>query len=314
MQSLIIDLLLIAVGVLGLYFGGKYLVNGSVGLSLHFGLSPMIVGLTVMAFGTSAPELFVSMRSALSGHGELAFGNIVGSNIANVLLILGVPAIIAPIRTDLFDSRKPWFEMMFAVLLFWFLVQFEPFTRWQGAVLLTFFVIILTLQIRRAVVGADDAPVQVDETAKDTPLGKIWMFITIGIILLPLGGELLVRGAVDIARAFGVSEAVIGLTIVAIGTSLPELAASVTAARRGETEMALGNVMGSTLFNILLILGTTAFFSTTWLDPKLVHVDIPFMVACSAGLAIFVFGKLRIGRFAGIVMVSAYLLYLYSLI
>lgn len=307
---MVINFILVAIGVLGLYFGGKYLVKGSVGLSLRFGIPPMIVGLTVMAFGTSAPELIVSVRAALTNHADLAFGNIVGSNIANILLILGVPALIAPLRTDKIDSRIPWAEAMAASLLFWFLVQFEPFTRWQGLIMLSAFALVMGFQVKRAMDGAEDAKVDVDESAKDQPMGKIVLWLLIGLAALPLGAEALVRGAVEIAREFGVSEAVIGLTIVAIGTSLPELAASVAAASRGETAMAVGNALGSCLFNILLILGVTSVLSSSVVDAKLIHFDIPVMVLTMALMGIFVFGKRPITRGAALFMIGLYALYI----
>lgn len=309
-----ISVIMIVIGIFGLYFGGKYLVKGSVGLSLRYGIPPMIVGLTVMAFGTSAPELFVSVRAAISNHGDLAFGNIVGSNIANVLIILGVPAVISPLRTDTINFRIPWIEAMFASVLFWFLVQFDPFTLWQGLVLLAAFVIVLASQIYRARKGAADVVVEVDESTKDEPLSRILIWLAIGLVLLPAGGEVLVRGAVDIARSFGISEAVIGLTILAIGTSLPELAASISAAERGETAMAVGNVLGSCLFNILLILGVTGALSTSHVDPNLIAFDIPVMVIVMASLAYFVFWKKPISRFSGIVMVLAYFAYMFRVV
>ncbi len=309
---MLFDFLLIGVGIFGLYFGGKYLVRGSVGLSLRYGISPMIVGLTVMAFGTSAPELFVSVRSALSGHADLAFGNIVGSNIANILLILGVPAIVAPLRVDKIDSRVAWAETMAATLLFAVLVQFVPFGRWQGLVLLAGFVLVIGFQIHRAMNDVEDAAAGLDESVKDNPLGRIIFWLVLGIVLLPLGGEALVQGAVDIAKRLNVSEAVIGLTILAVGTSLPELAASVLAARKGETALAMGNVLGSCLFNILLILGVTGVIAESVVDPKLVSFDVPIMVIATASIAVFIFGKRPITRGIGLLMVAAYFVYILS--
>ncbi len=311
---MILNIVFIALGIVGLYYGGNYLVKGSVGLSLRYGIPPMIVGLTVMAFGTSAPEMFVSVRSALTGHGDLAFGNVVGSNIANILLILGVPAIVSPLRTDTVDSRIPWFEVMVASLVLWWLVHYEPFTTWQGLILLGLFALVVAGQIYRAMHGAKDVAVDVDESTKDHPLGTIILWITIGLVLLPLGGELLVRGAVEIARAFNVSEAIIGLTIIAIGTSLPELAASIAAAERGETEMAIGNVLGSCLFNILLILGVTGVLAESYVDPGLIDFDIPVMIFTVAGMAIFVFWKRPITRGWGLLMVGLYAAYLLRLV
>ncbi len=306
---LVFDFLCIMIGIIGLTIGGKYLVDGAVALSLHYGIPPMIVGLTVISFGTSAPELFVSLGSVFKGHADIAYGNAVGSNIANVLVILGVPAIVSTLRTDLLNMRVPWMETMFASLLFWLLVQFEPFTHWQGGILLLAFAVILGAQIRRALKGAEENLNQVDEAKGGTPMHLIFLWIAIGLVALPIAANILVNGAVNIARVLGFSETLIGLTIVAIGTSLPELAASITSVRRGETGVAMGSVFGSCTFNLLLILGSTALLSRTEVDRGLIVFDIPFMVAITAGLAIFVFWKRPISRISGLIMVALYVLY-----
>ncbi len=309
-----IHLLFVVIGIAGLYYGGDYLVKGSVALSLRYGIPPLIVGLTVMAFGTSAPELFVSLRAALSGFGDIAFGNVVGSNIANILLILGVPAVIYPLRTDKVDCRIPWTEAMVASLLLWWLVQYSPFTRWQGLVLLAVFAAVMTGQFIRARSGSEEVAPEVDESHKNDKVLFIILWLIIGFVLLPLGGELLVRGAVGIARQFGLSDAIIGLTIVAIGTSLPELAASIAAAERGETSMAVGNALGSCIFNILLVLGVTGVLTSSIIDASLIRFDIPVMILALGFMAIFVFMRRPISRFAGIVMLFSYGAYLLRLV
>lgn len=297
-------------GIFGLYFGGEYLVKGAVGLSLRYGISPMVVGLTVVAFGTSAPELIVSLRSALTGHGNIAFGNVVGSNIANVLLILGLPALITPIATNKCDGARGWFEMIFASLLFIPLALMSPFGWQQGAILLMFFIIIIFSQFKRAKSGEISLEDEVDTETADLPLKTILLFLLLGIILLPLGADRLVAGSVVIAKGMGIPEAVIGLTIVAIGTSLPELATSMNAAVKGETDVAIGNVLGSNLFNILLILGVTGVAATSQIDANLIKFDMPIMIATSVLLGVFILGRIQITRIIGAGMVLAYCAYL----
>ena len=300
----------IAFGVLGLYFGGECLVKGAVGLSLRYGIPPMIVGLTVVAFGTSAPELIVSLRSALTGHGGIAFGNVIGSNIANILLILGVPALISPIATDECDGKRAWFEMMFASILFVFLVMLSPFGWKQGVILLAVFIFIILSQFMRARSGKICLDNDVEQDTSKLPMWNILAFLAIGVFLLPLGADRLVFGAVIVAKDMGVPESIIGLTIFAIGTSLPELAPSLTAAIKGETDMAIGNVIGSNLFNILLVLGVTGIATQSHIDYDLIKIDLPIMIGVSMFIGIFVVGRIQITRLIGAGMVFAYLTYL----
>ena len=304
----------ILVGIVGLYFGGEYLVKGSVGLSLRYGISPMIVGLTVVAFGTSAPELIVSVRSALSGHADIAFGNVVGSNIANVLLILGLPALIAPIAMTKCDAQRGWYEMMFCSILFIILAMINPFGIMQGTILLFVFVTILFMQIKRAKSGEAVDLDDVDTSVAQLPMLRIFLFILAGLILLPIGADRLVFGAVTVARDMGISEAVIGLTVVAIGTSLPELATSLNAALKGETDVAIGNVIGSSLFNIVLILGTTGMIATSTINPSLISFDIPVMLAVSALLGLFVLKRITISKAIGAAFIAAYIAYVVALV
>lgn len=307
-----IDILGIIFGIFALYYGGDFMVNGATALSLRLGISPMIVGLTVISFATSAPELFVAIGAALQGHGDISYGNSIGSNIANILLILAVPAIITPLRTDKYDSRIPWAQTLFACLLFWVLAQFSPFGRWQGSVLLVVFALIIFWQIRTA--NTTKAPPRkMNPELKNASNRQIALWLIIGIIALPVGAQSLVNGAVDIAKAFGLSDAFIGLTIVAIGTSLPELAAGVSSATKGETDMAIGSVFGSSLFNILLILGLTGVVEPVTIDPKLIHYDALVMIAAVAAMGYFVIGRKPIRRPAGLLMIGCYILYLITL-
>lgn len=310
------DYLFIIFGILFLYLGGEALVRGAVGLSLRHGLSPMIIGLTVMAFGTSAPELVVSVQAALSGFGDIAFGNVVGSNIANILLILGAPALLYIIATDSCDCRHAWYEMIAATLALGILSQFAPFGLFHGAIMIALFVIVLIRQFSRAKIESRSdksvpAGPNLDEEASEVDSRAIiWLMILSGIIFLPLGAQSLVHGSIGIAANFGISEAAIGLSVVAIGTSLPELAATLVSAKKGEAEMAIGNVFGSNLFNILLILGVTGMLSTNHIDESMVRIDIPIMALISFASAAFVFWGMRLGRLAGLAMVIAYIVFL----
>lgn len=308
---MVVDVLFVVAGLALLVFGGDMLVKGAVNLSLRLGITPLVVGLTVVAFGTSAPEMIVSLSAAWRGATDLALGNVVGSNIANVLVILGAAAIFSPIVTRGHDLRESWAMMMAASVLLIGLASFGSLGRIDGMVLLAVMALIIWRQLATA------RPEDVDEI-EGAALGARWkqiiLWLVLGLVLLPVGADLLVRGATDIARAFGVTEVVIGLTLVAIGTSLPELAASVAAALRGRSDMALGNVVGSNIFNILSILGVTALFAPLPIPPELMRFDLWVMLASSALLAPFLFRALTIGRVTGALFLAAYAAYAWVLL
>ncbi|MGP9806112.1 calcium/sodium antiporter [Paracoccus sp. NSM] len=308
---MIVDILFVVAGLALLVFGGDMLVKGAVNLSLRLGITPLVVGLTVVAFGTSAPEMIVSLSAAWRGATDLALGNVVGSNIANVLVILGATAIFSPIVTRGHDLRESWTMMMAASVLLIGLAYFGSLGRIDGMVLLAVLALIIWRQLSTA------RPEDVEEI-EGAALGARWkqiiLWLVLGLVLLPVGADLLVRGATDIARAFGVTEVVIGLTLVAIGTSLPELAASVAAALRGRSDMALGNVVGSNIFNILSILGVTALFAPLPIPSELMRFDLWVMLASSALLAPFLFRALTIGRVTGALFLAAYAAYAWVLL
>lgn len=278
-----VDLALLAAGFGMLAVGGELLVRGASGLARSFGISPLVVGLTVVAFATSAPELAVNLLAAVRGSSELSFGNIVGSNLANIGLILGVVALVRPIPIESSIIFREIPMMLLATLAAVVLALDELLNRgaddlWSradGVVLLGIFVAFLYYMLtsllrerRRPREGVgEDAPTPTDDDAEEAPLSapgaedtprRSTTFALAGLALLVIGGELTVRGGVGLARSLGLSEAVIGLTLIAIGTSLPELAASVMAVVRGFTSIALGNVVGSNIFNLLLVGGATA--------------------------------------------------------
>lgn len=308
---MIVDILFVVAGLALLVFGGDMLVKGAVNLSLRLGITPLVVGLTVVAFGTSAPEMVVSLSAAWRGATDLALGNVVGSNIANVLVILGAAAIFSPIVTRGHDLRESWAMMMAASALLIVLAFFGSLGRIDGMVLLAALALIIWRQLSTA--RPEDA-----DRIEGAALGARWLqiltWLALGLVLLPVGADLLVRGATDIARAFGVTEVVIGLTLVAIGTSLPELAASVAAALRGRSDIALGNVVGSNIFNILSILGVTALVAPLPIPPELMRFDLWVMLASSALLAPFLFRALPIGRVTGALLLLAYAAYVWVLL
>lgn len=313
----------IIAGLVLLVVAGDLLVKGAVAMSLRLGIPALIVGLTVVAFGTSAPELMVSVAAVLDKAPSMALGNVVGSNIANILLVLGLPAMISAIRTDLHDTRESFVLMMGATVLF-ILVCFMGPIGWAQALLLLFALgIILFRQIRearahRANRGAGSGPeTEADEEVESVdpkmPLWRIGLYVLAGLVGLPLGASWLVSGASEIASAMGVSDAVIGLTLVALGTSLPELATSITAAMKGRSDLALGNVVGSNIFNLLCIIGVAGLFGDIPVPSQMLHVDLWVMAAASIALAPFIFGNRVITRGIGIAFTAAYLAYMVAL-
>lgn len=292
--------LLFALGLVGLFLGGEYLVRGASNIARHFNLSPMVIGLTIVGFGTSAPELLVSVQAALEGQPAIAIGNVLGSNIANILLILGASAAIAALMIPI---RKLWRDLGFMLLAtgtIWWMLLDGTVTRLEGAVL--FFGLIVFLGA--AFAGGKEAP---DDDLPAPAAMPMAVAQTIGgLIVLVIGARLLVDSATTIARDFGISEAVIGLTIVAVGTSLPELATSVIAAMRKQTEIAVGNVVGSNIFNIFSILGITALITPIPADPRFASADMPWVAGTAIGLTLVAVLLKGVPRIAGLGLLGAY--------
>ncbi len=314
----ILSIVLLVVGLVMLTAGAEWLVRGAAKLALAVGISPLVIGLTVVAFGTSAPELAVSIQSAFAGQADIAMGNVVGSNIANILLILGLSALVAPlvVHQQLVRLDVP---LMIGVSVVAALFALDgKVGRLEGIVLfsgIVTYTIFLVIKSRRE---SDTSVVEEyeKEFGKEPPRGTRQialnlLLVGVGLALLTFGSRFLVDGAVALARFFGVSEVVIGLTIVAVGTSLPELATSVVAAARGERDIAAGNVVGSNIFNLLSVLGATAAVAPDGVavTRSLLNFDIPFMVAVAvACLPIFFTGN-RIARWEGGLFVGYYVAY-----
>ena len=305
-----------ALGFVLLILAGDALVKGAVNLSMRLGIPALIVSLTVVAFGTSAPELIIAINAVIEDVPSLALGNVVGSNTANILLVLGLPAIFSTLHSSEHDTKKAYLGMMVATCLFIGLA-FRGIFEWQsGLILLALLVYILgdTLRDAQRHSAADtkNNNINLDPTVEATPTMAWWkiaMYLTLGIIGLPLGAHILVDSASHIARLFGVSEAIIGLTLVALGTSLPELATAITAALRRQADVALGNVIGSNMFNLLAIVGLTTFVGPIPVDTAFLTFDLWVMLGASVLLIPFVFFNWNITRRFGLGLTALYLFY-----
>lgn len=300
-----------ALGLVILLLAGDVLVRGAVNLALRLGIPAIIVSLTIVAFGTSAPELLISVQSVLEDAPGIAIGNVVGSNIANVLLVLGVPALLAGLPSSDTNSRKTFRFMIAASLLFILLCFFGPLTWWHGLILLAGLAYVLGDAFRIARRHRKLAPKEDDIEGVDPEMRgwKITAFMVLGLIGLPLGANLLVENATIIARNFGVSETVIGLTLVAVGTSLPELATTVMAALRKEADVALGNVIGSNMFNLLAIMGIASLVGPIPIPFEFLAFDLWVMLACSLLLAPIIYRNQRLGYRWGFFLSFAYIGY-----
>ncbi len=298
--------LLLAGGIVGLAVGANWLVDGASRLALRFGISPMVVGLTIVGFGTSMPEFSVSVLAAARGSTDLSLGNAVGSNIMNLLLVLGVAAVVAPIHV--IGARKVLVrDLVFglvpaAILLV--MARGGTISRSTAAMLLVVFVVFIWVALTQ--VKKRDAT---ETIVTGSPLRHL-AITAVGIAVLVGGSEMLVRGGVELARRFSVSEAVIGLTLVAFGTSLPELATSVTAVLKGESEIGVGNVLGSNVFNLGMVVGTAFFLRPGSISPFVIFQDIPILIAATVVVGLIVLRDGRINRWEGALMLSIFTAYL----
>ncbi len=309
-----LDWIYVALGLVLLLLAGDSLVRGAVNMSLRVGISALIVSLTIVAFGTSAPELLISIQSIYEGVPGLALGNVVGSNTANVLLVLGVPAMFAAMHTSDCNTKKSYVQMLAATILFMVICFLGPITWHDGLILLAALAAMLTWAAFEAKKHREAEPDDEEEIEGADPnlgWGKILFFLLLGIIGLPLGADLLVNGSTNIARGFGVSETVIGLTLVAVGTSLPELATTMSAAIRRQADVALGNVIGSNMFNLLGIMGVASLFGTIPVDDEILSFDIWIMLGASLLLIPFVFLKMDISRVWGVILSALYASYIF---
>ena len=303
---MILDAAAVALGLTILVFAGDALVKGAVNLALRLGIPALVVSLTVVAFGTSAPELLVSVQAVLGGVPGLALGNVVGSNTANVLLVLGVPALFAVLGTGAVDTRRDFLYMAAVSLVFVALCLSGALVWWNGLVLLGMLAAVLTATF----LASREPPAELEGADDGLPGWRIGLYLVLGLVGLPLGADLLVDGASSIARAFGVTETVIGLTLVAIGTSLPELATTLMAALRRHADVAIGNVIGSNLFNLAAIMGIAVLVGPVPVEATFLRQDLWIMLAATAALGVLVFTRRDVTRLWGVAFAGLYAGYL----
>ena len=305
---MLLDIVLIVIGVAMVLYGADRLTEGASALARRMNVSEIVIGLTIVAAGTSAPELFVSMASALKGTPDLAVGNVVGSNTMNGMLIVGCAAMVAPMTISRSTVKKDIPFSVGASVLLMLLALNSFLGRLDGIILLLGFAAFMTYTLRQAKTDKAD-----EVQAETSPIWKNVLFLLGGLLLLAVGSNVFVGHASNLALALGVSEGVVGLTVVAGGTSLPELATSVVAARKGQSAIAIGNVIGSNVFNILLILGLTATISPLEIT-GITTIDMAVMLLSVALVWLFSFTRFTVERWEGAVLVGAYLIYLCWLI
>ncbi|SMF16881.1 calcium/sodium antiporter [Pseudobacteriovorax antillogorgiicola] len=312
MLTLVIALLL---GLVVLIFSADKFVLGAANVARHYKMSPLLIGMLIIGFGTSAPEILISFMSALDGKPALALGNAYGSNIANIALILGVTALISPIAVHSSIVRKEIPILLGITALSIALIIDFKLSRVDGIILLAAFIVLMIWTVKTSKSSPqDELGQEVNQDLGDSPLplGKALLFLLGGLIFLLISSRMMVYGAVGIAQIWGLDELVIGLTVVAIGTSLPELASSVTAALKGEPDLALGNVLGSNLFNTLAVVGISASIAEIDISTVVLYRDVSVMVGLSLALFVFAFGfrgQGRINRIEGTLFLSCFVAY-----
>jgi cation:H+ antiporter len=309
------DFIYIAVGLLLLIVGGNSLLKAAVGFSLRLQIPKIVIGMTVVSFATSAPELIVSLKSALEGHADLALGNVIGSNIANLGLVLGITIIISTISVEKSFYKTDWPVMMLSSLALYGVIAFDgEIQRYEGVVLFVLLIVFLVYLLRFQKTAVID---EMPEDDEELPLYKDVLFLTIGGLALWGGSELLIDGSVSLAKAFGISERIIGITIVSVGTSIPELAASVIAVLKKEKAISLGNLLGSNIFNVLAVLGITSMVTPVSItDMGLLTNDIFWML----GFALLVFPlvffpvRMKLSWKEGVILLALYAVFIYKMV
>lgn len=317
---MLISFLMLFFGIFILVYSGNKMVESAASLAKSLGVSGLIIGLTIVAFGTSSPELVVGVRSVTTGVGELASANVIGSNIANVLLALGIPATIIAIPTNTIGvARNASIALLASILLIVMVFINNPLLFWQSFILCMCILIYLLWMYRLSSAGSEDPILyelinEASDSHSESPKASLTIVLLIGIAGLLLGGHIIVRNAVLIATAFNVSETVIGLTIVAIGTSLPEIATVIIASYRGQPQVALGGVIGSNIFNLLAVLGISGLTGPIDVSASIVSFDIWILLLTAITLVFLVLRRKPIGRKTGIFFLLGYAVYLLVII
>ncbi len=312
---MLVDLAAIVAGFVALVWSAERFIAGAAALARNLGVSPMLIGLTVVGFGTSAPEILVSGMAAWGGNSGLAVGNAVGSNIANIGLILGVTAMVQPLDVKSGTLRREYPILLAVTLGALMLVTDQHLGLVDGVILLGGLAVVLFIMYRLGVAGVGEDPLGGEfdsEIPRDMSTQVAMAWFVIGLIVLLIASKVLVWGAVNIAAAFGVSDLVIGLTIIALGTSLPELAACIAGALKGEHDIAIGNVIGSNIYNLLAVLAVPALISPGLLDPEVLTRDMPVMIGLTLAMFLMGYGfgrPGRINRFEAFALIAAYVAY-----
>jgi cation:H+ antiporter len=314
---------MILVGFIVLIWSADLFVAGAASIAKNMGMSPIIIGLTIVSVGTSAPEILVAITASMSGSGELAIGNAIGSNIANIALVLGITVLVAPLMVQERCMKSEVFMLLVATLCVGLLIMDGELSTTDGWLMVAMLVLIIALLVKQQFNDPGLLEKVGDEPDNLLLPGRAWMSFLLGLALLIVSSKLLVWGAVHTALELGVSQLVIGLTIVAVGTSLPELAATIASAMRGHTEIALGNIIGSNLFNLLAVMAIPGIVATHTLEPAAISRDYLSMTLLTVFLAVAIFisrmrsksspGHAYLGRILGTLLVSSYALYYYSL-
>lgn len=309
------DYILLIGGLAILIAGGEVLVRGAVGIALKFNLSPLVIGMTIVSFGTSAPELLVSLKAALEGHPEIAIGNVVGSNIANIALVLGITTLILPIPVQKNTLKIDWPIMMAVSVLFYLFILNGVLNTWEGAVFVLLLLIFVIYQLKSSKSNETDDDDEALEEVKSN-YSNVYLhllFILLGVVGLAFGADWLLEGSVNIASNLGVSEHIISVTIVAFGTSVPELATSIIAALKKQMDISVGNLIGSNIFNLLGVLGITAIIKEIPISNQVITNDVFWMLGTSFLLLPFMLNY-NISRWKGTVLTLSYLAYVFFLL
>ncbi|MFK5913263.1 MAG: calcium/sodium antiporter [Woeseiaceae bacterium] len=313
-QNILLSIMAILVGFGVLVWGAERFVHGASAIAKNFGISPLIIGLTVVGIGTSAPEILISIIASAQGNPSLAVGNALGSNITNIALVLGITALVVPLTVKSETLRREYPIMFAVMLLALFLVLDNHLGQMDGIILITGLFVMLFWMIRQARKDSSDPmSAEFDQEIPKISNSQAWLWFFVGLILLVASSRGLVWGSVNIAKAAGISDLVIGLTIVAIGTSLPELAASIMSALKKEHDIAIGNIIGSNMFNILVVLGIPGLVSPHIIDNAILQRDFPFMIGLSVLLFLTAYGFKghgRINRVEGGLLLSGYIGYM----
>lgn len=315
---MLINIILLIVGLFVLILGGDFLVRGASNIALRLHISPLVVGLTIVAFGTSAPELLISVQSAMAGSPDLAMGNVVGSNICNLALVLGVTTLIGPINVQADSMRIDWPVAMGSSILLYFVAKEGYIYRYEGIIFISLLIVYTVFIIRKSRKETKALrELEADLQISDTQTASYWkdiLFLGIGGLGLYYGAQWFVGGAQEMARYLGVTERVIGITVLALGTSLPELVTAIVASLKKETDLALGNLMGSNIFNILSILGITSIITDIKVSMEIVNHDmLPMLAVTLLILPMMVSGK-QISRLEGGILLCIYLYYTYTVV